>query len=239
MTDHPLFVPTSEGPVGGIVSEPHGEPRVGLVLLPGAGRPARSGTNSFWTRISRDLSKRGLIVLRVDYSREGETLPIGEDGRGLAWKREYDYLLLEQVLPWFSERLGGLEAHLAGSCSGARGAIELAGRNPGMVGRTFLITPHLRVMEEGADVDAVAPLVVECFRTILERAPSWILIGEHDRSNVGALQRSLGATPHPLEVEVVDGVGLHMLDQPALQAEAGRRLVERVCGTLAPSAARG
>jgi len=75
VTDHAVLIPTSEGPVGGIVSEPRGEPRAGLVLLPGYGRPARSGINSFWSRIARDLAARGAAVLRVDYSREGETLP--------------------------------------------------------------------------------------------------------------------------------------------------------------------
>jgi hypothetical protein len=68
MTDHPLLIPTSEGPVGAIVSEPAGERRAGLALFPGYGRPARSGFNSFRTRLARELAQHGLEVMRADYS---------------------------------------------------------------------------------------------------------------------------------------------------------------------------
>lgn len=246
MTDHPVLIPTSEGPVGGVVSEPEGALRAGLLLLPGYGRPARSGVNSFWTRTARDLAERGVAVLRIDYSREGETLPMGEDVSGQANKRQLDGRLLDEVLPWFRGRLDGIEMLLAGVCSGARGAIELAGRDhPDAVAGTFLIVPHLRVLEgaerpsapsEGTeeldDPDAVDPLVVDCFRTILSRAPSWILVGEHDTPDVALLERLLGPTTHELEVETVPDVALHFLDQPILQEDAGRRLVARVMQAL-------
>lgn len=249
MTDHPVLIPTDEGPVGGIVGEPSGEARAALLLLSGYGRPARSGTNSFWTRLARDLAACGLVVLRVDYSREGETLPIGEGVRGQANKSALDARLLAAVLPWFQRRLDGLELFVAGSCSGARGAVELAGRDhPDTVAGTFLIVPHFRVLEgaeraqpdddaksESGDPDAVDPAMVDCFREILARAPSWILVGEDDEPDVPLLLRSVGATAHELEVEVVPGVALHFLDQPDLQEEAGRRLRSRLERALAPA----
>lgn len=245
MTDHPVFIPTAEGPVGGIVSEPPGEPRAGLLLLSPYGSPARSGVNSFWARLARGLAKRGLVVLRADLSREGETLPIGEGVSGQVAKNELDLRIFGQVLLWFRGRLEGIDLLLAGSCSGARGAIELAGRNPDAVARTFLIVPHLRVhegaectylqgMAEGEvdDPRAVDPLLVERFRTILAHAPSWILVGEHDKEDIPLLERAIGPTAYELEVEVVPDVALHLLDRPTLQEETRRQLVAKLAQAL-------
>ncbi len=245
MIDHGVLVPTTEGPVGGIVSEPDGKAQAGLFLIQGYGRPARSGTNSFWARLARRLCERGFVVLRVNYAGEGETLPVGEGITGKA-RRDLDESLLYQVLPWFHERLKGLDLFLAGSCSGARAAIELAGRDhPDAVAGTFLVVPHLRVLnvggrrgdegsgDEDPDPDAIDQLMVDCLQTILSCAPSWILVGEHDTPDIPLLKRLLGGTRHDLEVEVVPGAALHFLDQPDLQEEAGRRLIARMEQILA------
>jgi len=243
LIDHPVLIPTPEGPVGGVVSEPAGERRAALVLLSGYGRPARSGVNSFWTHTARALAARGVVVLRVDYSREGETLPIGEGGSGQRWKRDLDLSLLERVVPWFGERTTPLPLLLAGSCFGARLAIEIAGCDPGVVG-TFLIAPYLRSLaepeEEGSSPEEgtapLDPLVVDCFKALLARGTSWILLGEHDKTDVGLLRRLVGPTAHRLEVEVVPGATLHLLDLPQLQRQTSSRLlarVGRVCGTRA------
>jgi hypothetical protein len=240
--------------MGGVVSEPPGAARAALMLLPGYGRPARSGVNGFWTRLSREFAARGLVVLRVDWSREGETLPLGEGVRGQARKSAYDALLFAQVLPWFKQRVGELDLLLAGSCAGARAAIELAGRDhPGAVARTFLIVPHFRVLEgaeqparivvpsrEFEDPDVVDPLMVDCLRTILSRAPSWALLGERDNADISLLKEVVGPTEHELEVEVVPNAALHELDRPLLQEEASRRLIASVEQTLTElSAAAG
>jgi dienelactone hydrolase len=250
MTDHPLLIPTSEGPVGAIVSEPPGDALAALVLFPGYGRPARSGFNSFWTRMARELAERGLVVLRADYSREGETLPIGEGGGGQVWKTDLDQSLFGQVLPWFRDRLDGLDLLLAGSCSGARGTIEIAARLPDLVDRTFLIVPHIRVLKgagrgrgdgadgEPVDPDAVDPGIVECLRANLERAPSWILVGERDTPDIPRLQQLLGPTAFDLEVEVVPGAALHLLDRPDIQEQVRRWLTARIEQAL-PSATPG
>ncbi len=232
--------------MGGIVSEPDGERRAALIVLPGLGRAARSGVNSFWTRTARALAELGIVVLRFDYSREGETLPLGEGGGGQIWKRDLDLRLLRQVAPWFRERAGNTPLMLVGACSGARLVIELAGREPDAVAETFLIVPYLSALaqpgmegvSEPGELETVDPLVVDCFRTMLERASSWVLVGERDSPDIPALTHQIGQTPHELEVEVVPSVALHLLDQPHLQGEAGSRLMARVSSSLAASAPR-
>jgi hypothetical protein len=235
MSDHPVLIPTSEGPVGGIVSEPRGEARAALILLSAYGRPARSGVNAFWTRLARAAAELGF-----DCSREGETLPIGEGGSGQRWRAELDLRLLDQVAAWFRERTEDAPLHLAGSCSGARMAIEFAGRDPEAVAGIFLVVPYLKTLaqpdREGStelleEVDPVDPVVVDCIEAILTHFPCWILVGEHDAPDLPLLQRLLGPTSHDLEVEVVPNTTLHLLDQPDLQQEVGSRLLARLPNT--------
>jgi dienelactone hydrolase len=234
VTDHPVLIPTLEGPVGGIVSEPDGECRAALLLLGGYGRPARSGINSFWARLARRLAGIGALVLRVDYSREGETLPIGVGGSGQAWKRDLDMRILHQVVPWFRDQADGLPFLLAGACSGARFSIELAGADPHAFAGAFLVVPHIRPLQgEDSPPDAtVDPFVARRLRVALAGGPIWILLGERDEEDVPELRRLLGPAAAELEVEAVPGVALHFLDQPAIQREAERRLLARVANAL-------
>jgi dienelactone hydrolase len=243
MTDHPVFVPTSEGPVGGIVSEPQAEARAALILLPAYGRPARSGVNAFWTRLARAAAELGFITLRYDCSREGETLPIGEGGSGQKWRADLDLRLLDQVAAWFRERIEGGPLFLAGSCSGARMAIEFAGRQPQAIAGTFLVVPYLKTLaqpdREGSaellqDLDPVDPLVVDCMNAILTHAPCSIVVGENDDPDLARLQRSLSSTPHALDLKTVPSVALHLLDRPHLQQEVSRWLLARLSNISSP-----
>ena len=241
MTDHPVLIPTSEGAVGGIVSEPDGEPRAALMLLPGVGRPARSGINSFWARLARSLAAQGLVVLRYDCSREGETLPIGEGGSGQVWRRDLERRLLSEVSRWFHERTGH-ELLLVGACSGAFLAIELAGCWTEGVAGIFLIVPHLKPPAEPdtpLDSEAIEPELLRGFRQMAKRGPSWILIGEDDfhLRDVPPLRRQLGAVAG-LEVEVVPGIALHMLDHANVQAEVRERLTARIAAVVADESVR-
>ena len=236
MTDHPVLIPTSEGPVGGIVSEPEDAPRAAMLLLPGYGRPARSGVNGFWTRTARALAGLGIVVLRVDHSREGETLPIGEGGSGQVWKHRLDLCLLKQTLSWFRCHTKGRPLLLGGVCSGARLAIDLAAREPDSVAGLFLIVPYLRDPVEadpGRPIalevrDTVDPALVDDLRGSLDRHPVWLLAGEHDEEDVERLCDLLGRDAARLELEVAPGMALHFLDQPQLQHEVRARLIARV-----------
>ena len=143
MTDRAAIVPTSEGPVGAILSEPDGEPRGALVLLQGGGAPCRAGVNAHWARFGRDLAERGIAVLRFDFAAEGESTLAGEEvPREVGWRRNTDLAILRELAPWFRERVGLEELLVAGSCHGARVALDLAAEDPAVRG-AFLVVPYL------------------------------------------------------------------------------------------------
>jgi len=257
LTDHPVLIPTSEGAVGGIVTEPSGAARAALVLIQGIGRPARSGINSFWTRLARALGDRGVVTLRYDCSREGETLPIGEGVSGQLRKRDLDRRLLAEAAAWFRERVGAERLLLAGACSGSYLAIEMAGLRPNEVAATFLVVPYLRSpvdpgagdsdrLGSGAEGDdEIDPGVLRGFQTMIAQGtvPPWIVIGENDyhMEQVTALWRLLGAHGSRVDLEVIPGMALHMLDQPDIQEQVRSRLaarVDAVLGLPAPEPAR-
>jgi dienelactone hydrolase len=235
--DHPVLIPTPEGPVGGVVTQPRGEVRARMVLYSGYGRPARSGTNSFWTRLARSLAGLGIVVLRTDWVREGETLPVGEGEKGFLARRDLDLRLQDDhVLPWFFERAGALPTFFAGACGGARFSIELAGRNPTRVGGVFLIAPDPRDFDAelaGEDPNPIDWLVVRRLRAILERTSAWIVQGDGDFADISLLKTRLGPpAAERLEVELVPDVALHFLDQPDIQEQAASRLRSRVIRAL-------
>lgn len=143
MTERAAIVPTGAGPVGAIVSEPEGEVRRGLVLLQGGGPPCRAGINSVWARLARAFADRGVAVLRFDFTAEGESGQVGKDvPREPGWRQDTNLAVLRELGPWFGERMGLGELSLAGSCHGARVAIEYAAVDPA-VEESFLIVPYL------------------------------------------------------------------------------------------------
>lgn len=263
MSDHPVLIPTSLGPVGGVVSEPEGERRGAAILLQGAGRPARSGVNSFWTRTARDLAGRGVVALRFDYAAEGESTEVGAGEHaalkttltsGPRGRAELDLHLLGEIVPWFRTQLDGIDPFLAGSCQGARMAIEFAAKAGSPVPPTFLIAPYLRKPDVTASKpaarpgwlrrahhpspDPIDPLVVSCLEATLGQAPSWILVGERDEPDISLLLDRLGPAAAGLELEIVPGAALHLLDQPDIQAEARRWLMSRVTRALTDTPVR-
>lgn len=231
MSDHPVLIPTSLGPVGAVVSEPARERRGAAILLQAAGRPARSGVNSFWARIARDLAERGVVALRFDYAAEGESIQVGEGEYAAAKSRldgsrgrpELDLQALSEIEPWFRQHLGGLDLVLAGSCQGARMAIELAAMATSPPLPSFLIAPYLR--KPFAKDTPIDPLVVECLKKSLQKASSRLLVGEAEEPEARALLALLGPAADDLELEIVPDTALHLLDRPGIQDTARSRLL--------------
>lgn len=253
MSEHAAIVPTSLGPVGAVVSEPEGERRGALILLQGGGPPCRAGIHGVFTRLARDLARRGIVVLRFDFAGEGDSLMTARAvPRRIGWKRDLDLTIARDATTWFWERIDGLPLFVAGTCLGARVGLELAVGDP-RVGGTFLVVPYLshippnrreRPLEPG-ELDGAeewagrAPgsieddeALLEGFRALIERGPTCILIGdrdkEQDRLEVESLVRNLGEAAQGLDLEVVPGYALHPVIRPDVQEIVSRLLTERL-----------
>jgi dienelactone hydrolase len=229
MSDHPVIIPTSIGPIGGMVSEPQGERRAAAVVLCGVnGR--RFGINQVWTHIGWDLAARGYVTLRADYpggsgdsSLSGSTKEIGPFG---------------EVTSWFRQQVGeDLDLLLIGSCWGARLAAVVGSRLDGLLG-VGLIVPAFR-LRRGAEPFAdrvrrkvakklgknstlpVDRRLVDAVAGALDRTAVWALVGERDhkpRSEMATLQAELeGQGRTGLVVEQIPGLLLH--GQPSLEAQ--------------------
>ena len=252
-SEHAVLIPTSVGPIGAIVTEPRGEPRCSLVLLPGAGDVGRSGINASWARAARAIADRGLTVLRLDYLGTRES-GVGfvyymsggtDDWLALGRRRFREAKLtlrrnLDEVVEWFGARTGNGIA-LAGSCAGGRDAARLASRHRRIVGVACFVpalgsrTPwrgswrHPSVLlgrrPPEFDFTGVDREAVREFRRIPRRVPVTLIVGEHDPDDVFILRDRLGARGVRMAIEVVPGIALHPFRSPAAQDESVSRLV--------------
>ena len=261
MTEHPILIPTSKGPVGGVVGEPESEPRAAVVLFQGGGPAARCGVNAIWTRIGRRLVAAGALVLRFDFGREGDSTMAGlGQPRGPAWRSAMDLPITREVSAWFRER-ADMGLLVAGSCYGARLALEVAAEDDGIEG-VFLATPYLagvrrRRATPQADAatraaleelpnppqnqnDSLGAVAIDSSLAILSRGrPLWMLIGEKDPSHALELRERLaGAEGGELELEVAPGIALHPGADPTAQSEIADRIVARVQAALREHAGR-
>lgn len=255
VAEHPVLVPTSRGPAGGIVCEPVGSSRAPLLFLHGAGRSGRSGFNSEWALLSRRLAALGATVLRVDLATEADSLTIGEElypvDSSEPAKNEIDRLLLGETVAWFRERTDERDLIVVGSCYGARLGLELAAASAG-VAATLLVVPFLRPsnqrnlthwrermlrVQRGEPTDdldrrlpdplaRIDPDVLRTLDLALRRGPVWTLVGELDPDDPLAL-RELHAD-RDLEVCVEPGVALYPGNSPDLQELVIGRVAGRV-----------
>ncbi|HET8862736.1 MAG TPA: hypothetical protein VFM94_05760 [Solirubrobacterales bacterium] len=255
MRDHAVLVPTSRGGVSAIVTQPGAVQRGALVLLQGAGPPARSGVNALWTRVAHELAGIGLVVIRFDFACEGDNPGVGRDvPRARAWRRGIDLGLLREIAPWFLQRAGERALSVAGSCHGARVALEFAATEP-VANGTFLLVPYLGDREpnlrDDAAEDEIPPLLderqwgtgptltdgaelLEGFRACLERGPVWTLVGEEEAAPVRPFAAALEGSGRALELEVAPGTAvLHPIANPVQQEIARERLVSRVAKAFA------
>jgi dienelactone hydrolase len=257
MREHAVLVPTCVGPVGGVVSEPPAERKGALIFLPGAGPSGRAGVNAHWARLSRDIAALGLLVLRIDLVREGESTLAGYDAqlRDEGWRRSTDLAILRDVAPWFLEQAGEHELLLAASCYGGRVALEFAASDPSARG-LFTVIPYLW-SREPAQHDAPPAVagpqpppvwangptlhsdaeVLDGFRAALSRGPVWLLAGEGEEAE-GALRfaRQLERTGATFELEVVPSMTLHPIGNPVQQEVVRQRMLARIVRALLKTA---
>jgi alpha/beta superfamily hydrolase len=131
MTDHPVFIETADGTLGGIVSAPDGDPVAAVVILDGLGA-TRAGANQVWARTARALAaEAGTVVLRTDWSGISESHEAPFSARVESTRT---------AVRWFRDQVPGLDLLVVGFCYGVMPAVDLAKREPGVRG-IALVTP--------------------------------------------------------------------------------------------------
>lgn len=263
--EHPVLVPTSQGPAGGVVCEPAGPSRAALLFLHTGGHSGRSGFNSEWTALSRRLAPLGATVLRLDLSTESDSSMVAADvypGSGPSEERVLaDHRLVRDVGAWLHARTQGQGLILAGACYGCRLALHLA-EHCAAVTATLMVVPYLRpnTADQRADwkermlrvrrdqstedlddfgpggLEPVDPAILGGLGSALSRGPAWILVGERDAtSDALALGSAFGE--RGLEVQVEAGVALYPGNDPPIQELVADRVLERVSRCLDPPGA--
>ena len=249
MSDHPVLIPTSLGPVEGMVSEPEAPRRAALMFVHGAGRDRRSGINAVWARMARDLADLGVAVLRADFGRRTESngslvrRALGQTDA--MWKQ--DVVVRHEIAEWWREKLGTSELWVAGSCYGARVAIHLAARNPA-ISRLFLIVPFLRRRYTGwqrlqrrlapRDHMPIHRLAARDLIAVVDRIPVAVLYGEHDGYDPVVLRQQLGAAEDAYELELIPGLALHPVSSTEVQAVVLERTIGWASRSLAEATHR-
>ncbi len=228
MSDHPVLIPTSIGPIGGVVSEPESERRGAAILLSG-GNGRRFGVNQVWTDIGWDFAEMGYVTLRADYP--------GGYGDSIMSHPEKSAAPFGEVTMWFRERVGDLGLLLVGSCFGGRLGAVIGSRVDNVLG-IGLIVPMFRPRRQNEPLadkvrrrvarqlgrNSTLPVqakLVEVMAQAIDRTEVWALVGERDhrpRSELAslrdALQREWGTDLH---VDEVPGLLLH--GQPTLESQ--------------------
>ena len=255
VVEHPVLIPTTQGPAGGIVCEPAGRSRASLLFLHTGGKSGRSGFGSEWALLSRRLAALGVTVLRLDLSTDGDSVMIGEDRypvhADLPTKAAVDRVLLRDAVAWFRERTGRPDLLLAGACYGTRLGLELARSDPA-VRATLMISPFFRYNtdddrgrwrermltvrrgEATGELDRgdpepeerFDPDAVDAVRGALAHGTIWVLTGAADPDDPQVLARMLG--DHRFEVEVVPDVALYPGNDPDIQELVADRVVHRL-----------
>lgn len=252
MTDYPVLIPTEAGPLGAMVHVPEGEPRGAVIILQGDGPPCRAGINAHWTRLARDFADTGMLALRFDYIRTGESFPVAHDEwHGHIWKAELNLAMLREVITWFRSQTGLRKVVLVASCYGGRLGVELASSDED-VNSTFFVSPYLatdpsiapKAPADGQSRSTPVPAAgglpgdarkgeildetFERFSAMLTHGSCSILIGEEEFERVAEIEPRLGPEASRLKIEVVSGKRLDPIRTPEIQALVSDWLLSRV-----------
>lgn len=231
MTDHPVLIPTSIGPFGGMVTDP-GDAKAAAILLAGQGG-RRFGVNQLWTTMAWDLAERGLVVLRVDF-------PGGQGDSSLAQK-DGTVRPLREIVAWFRDRIDGRGMVMLGSCYGARLSAMIGSVEDDILGVGLLTPTFVRWNKKDAESDslgskvrrrarkqigrwalqALDPLIVTAVLKAHERTQVWAMVGEKDYRAMNDLARVKEVFQNegqdPFEIEEIPGLILHT--QPSLEGQ--------------------
>jgi alpha-beta hydrolase superfamily lysophospholipase len=209
----------------GIYHPPHrADPERALppIVLASAGTVHRIGPHRFYVNLARRWASLGFPVMRIDLSGIGDS-PAADDGiENVTYPRD-GYEDLGEALSWLVERTKRSELILAGLCSGADFAFQMAIRDPRVIGallmnpRTFCVNDLARVetgnlesviaaaanaVKARGDAAGEAVPVPESLRAMVERGVDTLLVVSEEDPGVhyvdvhwGEAMRALGALP--------------------------------------------
>ena len=155
MTNEPVLLPTSHGPIAAMVGLPGGAPRAAVLVVQGQGG-SRAGVNQTWKRLAQSLVAEGYATLRSDYSGVMES-----------WNADPRERIdgVRELVRWFGERTDGAPLLVVSSCYGLSPAAALARDGAALLGAA-VITPPLWFGSETPKIS----LVNRKRRTIVRRA---------------------------------------------------------------------
>jgi pimeloyl-ACP methyl ester carboxylesterase len=145
VNEFPVFIPAEGEHLAAVITTPE-EPAGLVLLLTGLGAP-RSHRFQTWTRLARQLERRGLASVRVDYQ--------GGTGDSTGEVRDWDVATGRHIIRQLSdvirtsERLLGTDrVAVIGNCLGAEVALALSALHPESVGAFGI---HLHTRDEWAE----------------------------------------------------------------------------------------
>jgi alpha/beta superfamily hydrolase len=217
VSEHPVLVRTSAGPIGAMISEPPHDAVGSLFMLPGAGSivatgtPGRAGPTGSTAKLMRQISELGIVTLRFDYPGVNES-HMAERGDDTG-----DLTVPGELISWFHGETSGLPSLIGGICYGAQLAARLAAEVEPLTALA-MFTPELYVVRSTADAVGmgskgataagradVDPRVISALTEILPRARVLAVGGDRERPGLTQLKADLGSQADRLEVDLMNG----------------------------------
>jgi alpha/beta superfamily hydrolase len=130
MTEEPVVLPTSVGPVAAIFTIPDGPPKATVVIVPGSGG-TRAGVNGVWVRVARSARENGVATLRADYAGMGESWDADPHQRSAG---------IRDLARWACERTNDVPLLLVANCFGLSPALSVC-RERAVAGTALMLPP--------------------------------------------------------------------------------------------------
>ena len=212
----------------GVVTRPSGHSARGKnVLLLNAGATHHVGPNRMYVHLARTLASLGYVVLRMDLSGIGDSLPRPGEAENVVYSALAS-VDINDALRHMRERFGETRTHAVGLCSGAYHALKASVEGSALAG-LIMINPLTFFWKEGMSLD---PKESSTQHTLAEagryqksvfRLQSWLklLRGGVDLRNVGEIFfRRVSTTLRHTMRDLARGVGLPLKDDLGRDLEA-------------------
>ena len=117
--EKPVQIELGGSSLFGLLTTPAaGETSATAVLLLNSGSVHSIGPNRLWVRLARSWAARGMVVLRLDLSGIGDSLPRPGSGENVVYSAEAAHDIASAIR-YLQDHLGATDCRLLGLCSGA------------------------------------------------------------------------------------------------------------------------